>query len=389
MSNVRQGILYPSLDTPAMLIDIDRLEANIRRMSQTVANAGLKLRPHTKSHESPHIARLQIEAGAVGIASSKLSAAERMAEEGISDIMMVHPFYGDHKFARLKRLVEKPGLIISVVVDMIEQAQGISQVGEAVGKKVPVLLKIDSGLGRFGVLPGEPTLELARKVSQLPGVSLVGVLTHRSVFREKTREDMRKIGLESASVAAEAAKLLSKEGFAIRDVAVGCTATLEDVCDYYKKGYFPEVTEVHPGGGVLIDPLYINSFYGTEDDCAVTVLATVISTPAPNRAVLDIGAKTLSNDTLAYLQWKPDYLVDGRPSYGIVKDRPDLQLGRMSMEVSVVYPTNPEKRPTIGDRLEIVPNMVNIATNFQEKMYAVRKGEIEGEILLAGRGLHC
>jgi D-serine deaminase-like pyridoxal phosphate-dependent protein len=115
----------------------------------------------------------------------------------------------------------------------------------------------------------------------------------------------------------------------------------------------------------------------------------VISTPAPNRAVLDVGARTLSNDTLAHLQWKPDYLVDGRPSYGIVKGHPDLRLGRLNMEVSVVYPTDPEKRPTIGDQLEIVPNMVNIATNFQEKMYAVRKGEIEGEILLTGRGLHC
>jgi D-serine deaminase-like pyridoxal phosphate-dependent protein len=272
---------------------------------------------------------------------------------------------------------------------MIEQAQGISQVGEAASKKIPVLIKIDSGLGRFGVLPGEPTLELAGKVNQLSGVSLMGVLTHKSVFREKTREDIRKVGLESASVAAEVAQMLRKEGFAIRDVAVGCTATFEDVCDYYKKGYFPEVTEVHPGGGVLIDPLYINNFYGTEDDCAITVLATVISTPAPNRAVLDVGARTLSNDTLAHLQWKPDYLVDGRPSYGIVKGRPDLRLGRLNMEVSVVYPTNLEKRPTIGDQLEIIPNMVNIATNFQEKMYAVRKGEIEGEILLTGRGLSC
>ncbi len=376
-------ILYPTLDTPAMLVDMDRLEANIRRMSRTVADVGLKLRHSTKSHECAPIAKLIIEAGAIGIGSSKLSAAEHMAEEGISNIMVIHPFYGDHKLERLKRLLEKPGLQISVTLDMIEQAQGISQVGEAVGKKVPVLIKIDSGLGRFGVLPGEPALGLAKKVIQLRGIRLVGILTHKSAFEKTTREEVDKVALEHASVAAGTARLLKREGIDIQEVCVGSSATLEATCRYFKEGYFQEVTEIHPGGGVLVDPLYINTLYGTEDDCAVTVLVTVVSTPAPNRAILDAGGRTLAKDTL---EWIPGYLVDGRPSYGIVKGRPDLQLRQVSMEVSIVYLTNLEKTIRVGERLEIVPNMVSLATNFHDKMYAVRKGVIEGEMPI-GRGL--
>lgn len=128
-----QKVPYSSLNTPALLLDMDKLEANIREMSQLAAEAGVKLRPHIKVHESAPIAKLQIEAGACGIEVGPLGQAEAMAEEGFDDIIVIHPFYGNHKLEMLKRLLNKPGLKITVVVDMIEQAEGISWVGQAVG----------------------------------------------------------------------------------------------------------------------------------------------------------------------------------------------------------------------------------------------------------------
>ena len=129
----KQKIPYSTLDTPAVLVYMDKLETNIREMSQLAAEAGVKLRPHTKIHESALIARMQIEAGACGIEVGSVDQAEPMGEEGIDDILIAHPFYGEHKLATLKRLLNKPELKITVVIDMIEQAEGISQVGQAVG----------------------------------------------------------------------------------------------------------------------------------------------------------------------------------------------------------------------------------------------------------------
>ena len=130
------NVRLPSLDTPAVLVDMDKLEMNISEASRLAADAGVKLRPHSKCHECAEIARMQIKAGAIGISSSKLEEAERMAEEGIDDIMVVHPFYGDFKLEKLKKLLSKPKLKLSVVVDMIEH-EGISQAGQALGMRVP------------------------------------------------------------------------------------------------------------------------------------------------------------------------------------------------------------------------------------------------------------
>jgi D-serine deaminase-like pyridoxal phosphate-dependent protein len=175
---------FLSLDTPAVLVDMDKLEANIREMSQLAADAGIRLRPHVKVHECAEIAKMQIEAGACGIEVGPVAQAETMAEKGFDDIIIAHPgFYGDHKLETLKRLINKPRLKVTVVVDMFEQAEGISQAGQAVARKVPVLLKIETnrdagGSQRYGVLPGEPVLNLARKLCQLPYIEFKGIYAH-------------------------------------------------------------------------------------------------------------------------------------------------------------------------------------------------------------------
>ena len=380
---IQQRVVYSSLDTPAVLVDMDKLEANIREMSRGAAEAELKLRPHTKIHECPEIAKMQVNGGAVGISVAKLAQAENMAKAGINDIMVVHPFYGKHKLEQLKRLLNRQNLKLSIVVDMIEQAKAISRVALAVGKEVPVLLKIDIGLGRFGVLPGEPALRMARRLCQVPAIKFAGILTHETTHDERTALGVDRKAFEVASVMAQTAKMLRSEGIVLQDVITGASSTFHATCRYKK--YFPEITEIHPGGMVIGDLAHMYPSF-TEDTIALTVLTTVVSTPAPDRAIIDGGGKTFSKDTLAYLSWNPDYFLNGKPSYGRVKGRPDLWVGKLSTEVGTIFSTNGKTNITIGDRLEILPNHAGVVTSMHDEIYGVRQGVIE-KTFRVGRGL--
>jgi len=378
-------IPYSTLDTPNVLVDMDKLETNIREMSQLATEAGVRLRPHTKVHESALIARMQIDAGACGIEVGSLDQAEPMAEEGIDDILIAHPFYGNHKLVTLKRLVNKPELKVTAVIDMIEQAEGISQVGQAVGRKIPVLLKIETGGDRYGVLPGTPTLNLARKLVQLPGIKLTGIYAHES-GAEPTEEGVAKTAFEVATITAETARMLKREGITMEHVSVGASPTFPATCRYIKEGKFPEITEVHPGNRVIGDILYMKNFGNTREACALTVLTAVMGTSHPGHAIIDAGWKTFGAESLIDHREMPGFFWNGRPSYGSIQSRPDLWLGRLAAESAWVYYTDPKKKLSLGERLEIVPNTANLVVNIHDKLYGVRNGEVERVIPVTGRG---
>jgi len=381
----KQKIPYSTLDTPAVLVDMDKLETNIREMSQLAAEAGVKLRPHTKVHESALIARMQIEAGACGIEVGSVDQAEPMADEGINDILIAHPFYGEHKLATLKRLLNKPELKVTVVIDMIEQAEGISQLGQAVGRKVPVLLKIETGGNRYGVLPGKPTLNLAKKLNQLPGIKLMGIYGHES-GAEPTEEGVAKMALEVAVIMTETARMLKRGGIMIEHVSVGASPTFPATCRYIKEGKFPEITEVHPGNRVIGDIRYMRAFGNTREACALTVLTAVMGTSHPGHAIIDAGWKTFGAESLIDHREMPGFFWNGRPSYGSIQSRPDLWLGHLAAESAWVYYTDPKKKLSLGERLEIVPNNANLVVNIHDKLYGVRNGEMERVIPVTGRG---
>ena len=165
----QKSVLFPSIDTPAVLVNLDQFEANVKEMTKLAAEAGVKLRPHVKVHQSALMAQMQLDAGACGVEVGNVAQAASLAGEGVNDILVAHPFYGDQKFEAHKKLVGKPGLKLSIVVDMVEQAEGISRVGQAAGKKIPVLIKIDTGVRRYGVLPGTPALNLAMSTPRRNG----------------------------------------------------------------------------------------------------------------------------------------------------------------------------------------------------------------------------
>ena len=273
-----------AIKTPAVIVYMDVLESNIARMSRLAREAGVRLRPHTKIHECPDIAKMQIAAGACGIEVGAIERALCMAEAGIDDILIAHPFYGDHKLAVLRRLLDKPGLKITVMVDMMEQAEGISRVGESIGRAIPTLLKVNTGGDRFGVPPGEPALRMAKQLCRLTGIAFEGIYVHE-MGGKPTPESMNRLALESATMAAETARLLSKEGIPGGHVSVGASPTLQATCSLLKGKQFPEITEIHPGHCAIGDMWHVRGRVSTREACAAAVLCTVMSAADPGHVV--------------------------------------------------------------------------------------------------------
>ena len=378
---------YESLDTPAVLVDLLTLEANIKEMSQLAAEAGVKLRPHIKVHENVSIARMQIDAGACGIEVGTVEQAEALAEQGIDDIVIAHPsFYGGAKGEILERLVNQPSLKLAVMVDMLEQAEIVSQVVQKAGKRISMLIKVDLGRSsRFGVRPGNPLLNLARKLHQLPGIDLVGIYGHE-MGAKPTTEGEDEVAFEAATIMTENARMLRKEGITINHVSVGASTTFRFTCRFIKKGKFTEITEIHPGQCVIGDIMYMRSGGNTREACAVTVLTTVMSTAHPDWAIIDVGYKTFGADSLIAYRDTSGFFWKGMPSFGSVQGHPDLWLGRLSAETACLYYMDSDKKLRLGQRLEIVPNNATLVINIHDRIYGVRNGVVEQVIPVTGRG---
>ncbi len=385
---MKSTMLYSELDTPAILVDLDKLEANINEMSTLAAEVGIKLRPHTKIHQSVDIAKMQIDAGACGIEVGPIDQAVAMAKGGIKDILVAHPFYGRHKYEKLQSLASNQDITITVVVDMIEHADAISRIGETIGRKIPIFIKIDTGVDRYGVMPGDPALAFAKKLSSLKGIELVGIYAHES-GATPTQKGVDKAAFEVATAMAKTVRLLRKNGIPIKDVSVGASPTFLSTCRYIKEGKFPEITEIHPGARAVGDIRYMMSNGITRDACALTVLTTVMSTSHHKHVVIDAGFKTFSADVNFRRLNTPGFLWKGRPSYGSVQGRPDLWFGRVGAETGLLYykdeTIGAEKRLKLGDRVEIVPNDTTTVINIHETIHGVRNGRIERTIPITGR----
>ncbi len=368
---------YEYLDTPCVLVDLDRLEANISEMTRFAMDADVRLRPHTKVHQSAWIAQLQMEAGACGIEVGTLEQAEAMTNAGLHDIVVGHPFYGRHKLERLKRIVSNPVNELCMVVDMVEQAKGIAEVGRAVDREMPVLLKIDTGGSvRFGVPAGQPAVEIAVELTAIEGVRLVGIYGHEKGAKN-TEEGLSGKAFQDATMLCDTARALREAGMLIDHVSVGASPTFRSTCRFIKEGRFPEITEIHPGNCVIGDIGYMMNGGNTRESCAVTVLTSVMSVSHDAYAVLDAGIKAFGADSLIAKRDIPGFFWEDMPSYGSVQGRPGLWLGRLNAESSCVHYRDPEERLSLGERLEIVPNNATLVIRMHERLYGVRGGHVE------------
>lgn len=355
------------LDTPSLLIDWDKLRANIARMQKIADDAGVKLRPHTKTHKTPAIAHLQIRAGATGITVAKLGEAEVMAAAGIDDILIAFPLQGGSKMTRLMNLAQRARVRVSL--DSMKVARDISESAAARGIKIPVLVEVDTGLHRVGLAPCEPVRDFVRDLVGLKGIEFVGLLTHAGHgYSSQNIEQVAETGRQEGELMVQTAELVRADGIPVQEVSVGSTPTAPFSAKV--KG----VTEIRPGNYVFYDSSQIALNTCSPDDCAQTVLATVV-VKHPERMVFDAGSKALSSD-----RFGPGL------TYGTVKNYPQLEIWRLSEEHASVRPAGDGPLPEIGDRVEIIPNHACAAMNLYDKFYALRGDEVIAEIPILARG---
>ncbi len=276
--------------TPAVIVDLDVLERNIDRMAARAREARVRLRPHAKTHKCPEIGRLQRAAGASGLSLAKVGEAEVFVAAGFDDIFLAYPTIGEDKALRLLRLSDRAHLAVGV--DSLEGAASLARAFAAAGRTLDVLIKVDVGFGRAGVLP-EQAAELASRVAGLRGLRLRGLFTHAGhAYAARTRSDVVAIARHEGETLVTAAEVLRSAGLDEPEVSVGSTPTAATAMGV------AGVTECRPGNYVFHDASQVALGTCALEDCALTVLATVVSVPAPGRAVLDAGSKTLSSDPL-------------------------------------------------------------------------------------------
>ncbi|MFB3738749.1 MAG: alanine racemase [Candidatus Velamenicoccus archaeovorus] len=357
------------LDTPSLLIDLDVVERNIAEMAEVARTAGVGLRPHTKTHKSPQIARMQLDAGAAGITVAKLGEAEVMIDAGIDDVLIAYPLVGEVKLARLRALLERAR--VRTTLDSVEVAEGLGRLGRDLGRNVEVLVEVDTGLRRVGRPPGEPTVSLVREVAGVRGVEVVGLLTHAGhAYRSADAEELRTIAKREGQDLVETAERCARAGIRLREISVGSTPTARTVAAV------DGVTEIRPGTYVFNDVQQMRLGVAAETDCAARVLTTVVAHPSEDRFVLDAGSKAFSSDG-----------GDGPPfpGRGLVVGHPELRIDFMSEEHAVGTRTGHDD-VRIGDRLEVVPLHVCSCVNLFDEAFGVRDGRVERTLAIAGRG---
>lgn len=357
------------LDTPSLVIDLDVVERNIVEMAAIAREAGVGLRPHTKTHKSPEIARMQTDAGAAGITVAKLGEGEVMADTGFDDILVAYPIVGERKLARLRALMERSSVRVSL--DAVEVAEGIGRVGKDLGRTVPVLVDVDTGLHRMGLPPGEASARRAVDVAAVPGIEVVGLLTHAGhAYRATGPDELRRIAEREALDLLDTAERCARDGLTIGEISVGSTPTARIVAGV------PGVTEIRPGTYVFNDVQQLRLGVASADDCAARVLTTVVARPTEDRFVLDAGTKAFTSDG-----------GDGPPfpGRGLVLGRPDLTIDFMSEEHAVGHLAGDDTL-AIGERLEVVPLHVCSCVNMFDIAQGVRRGVVDREIAIAARG---
>jgi D-serine deaminase-like pyridoxal phosphate-dependent protein len=360
-------------DTPEVVIDLGRLQANIARAAAAADAHGVHLRPHVKTHKLPQVASLQIGAGAVGIQVAKLGEAEVFAHAGIADIFIGYPLVGAQKIARLIRLLEATKATISVAADSMEVALPIAQAALAAGVQVPLLIEVDTGLRRLGVQPGQATLDLARKLAELDGIELVGLFTHEGHVYTQAQSVKEKRAMTQAACAAvaETAECIRAEGIPLNTVSVGSSGTFRFAIEC------ENVTEVRPGTYVFNDLSQLLQGAATPADIAAFVIATVVGRPEATRAVIDAGSKVLTSDRLL--------VSDPDTTFGSVAGYPGATVTRLSEEHGLVeLPADTDVR--IGDRVAIVPNHICPVINLTDSVSVIADGRFAERWTVAARG---
>jgi D-serine deaminase-like pyridoxal phosphate-dependent protein len=356
------------------LIDRSRATANIQRI-QAMANAsGLRLRPHAKTHKSPTVARWQIDAGAVGICCAKIGEAEVFVAAGIGDVRLPYPVQPSNA-ARLLRLMDQATM--SIIVDRLDVARGWSDAMQRAGRVLDVLVKVDVGFHRCGIDPGDRPLDFVRAVAEMPGLNLRGLLSHAGHgYHAASESELQAIARSEADTLTSIRDRAAAAGIGIEELSVGATPTLRfSAADR-------RLTELRPGNYVYFDRTQVALGAASLADCALTVMATVVS-KHPGRIILDSGSKTLTNDQARGITAAPG-MGAVLTADGSAVD-PSLTIERLSEEHATVR-VDGETRLEPGDRVRIVPNHSCVVSNLVDAVHVVDGDRVVETIAVAARG---
>jgi D-serine deaminase-like pyridoxal phosphate-dependent protein len=342
------------IDTPAVLIDLDRAMANIARAQAHADAHGIKLRPHIKTHKLPFFAKKQVEAGAVGITCQKLGEAEVMADAGLTDIFLPYNILGEAKLARLIALHRR--IQISITVDNQVSLAGLAGAFTDKTNPLKVLIECDTGMGRCGVQsPGE-ALALAQKIAAADGLRFGGLMTYPAAGGYAAAQDW--LG--------KAVALLGQSGLTCATVSSGGTP------DLWHSGNMSVITEYRPGTYIYLDRYQVAQGVGTFDDCALTVLATIVSRPTADRAIVDAGSKALTSDTL------------GMTGFGVLPDHPAALVTGLSEEHGTLALNGTVLN--VGDRIRILPNHACVVSNLFDEVHLISGDKVIDILPVAARG---
>lgn len=346
--------------TPYPVVSSSRLKANIQRMQALANQAGVRLRPHSKTHKSPAIARMQIEAGAVGICCAKLSEAEVFADAGIADIRLpypINPMNADRVLALMDRVR------LSIIVDDADVAAEWSGVMARARKVLDILVKVDVGTHRCGVNPDAPgVVDTVAAIAAMPGLAFRGLLSHAGHgYTAESLDALAAVTKEETAIMIGLAKGLRERGVPVDEVSVGSTPTARFAPS--QRG----ITEMRPGNYVFLDRTQVGLESGAYSDCALFIVATVVSRPAADRAILDCGSKTLTSDLGRGFAPLPGY---GAVFLSSDENQPDpsILIERVSEEHAICrVPESSPLRP--GDRLRVLPNHACTVANLTDRLW--------------------
>lgn len=356
------------IDTPALLVDLDVMERNLARVADYCRANDLRLRPHTKTHKSPLVGRLQLESGAVGLTVAKVGEAEVMTATGTPDLLLHYPPIGRSKLERLMEVARKTR--VTVALDSVAAARQLSDAARSSRLEVGVLAEVDVGLGRVGVAPGEELVQLAESIARLPHLTFEGITFYPGHIKdtgERGTAQLEELGRLVQSMLAD----LRRAGFAVNVVSGGSTPTL------FRSHRVRGLNEIRPGTYVFNDLNTVRSGGCTLEDCAAAVLVTVVSTARKGQIIVDGGSKTFSSDRS---------LIAGDNTFGRVVEAPEAEFRQMNEEHGYVDITRTEREFPVGDRLRIIPNHICTAVNLHEQVYGIRGQTVEKTWNVEARG---
>ena len=345
------------IDTPAVLIDFDRASANIARAQTYADRQNVKLRPHIKTHKLPFWAKKQVEAGAIGITCQKIGEAEVMADAGLDDIFLPYNIIGQTKLARLKRLHQR--IKLSVSVDNQVALAGLAKTFGQSDHPLTVLIECDTGMGRCGVQSHSEAAGLARAISDSAGLRFGGLMTYPAAGQSEEAE----IWLAGAKDA------VLRAGLPCDIVTSGGTP------DLWRLASTGTINEYRPGTYIYLDRFQVAKGAGTKDDCALTVLSTVVSCPGGGRAVLDAGSKALTSDLLGMADYGELVGIDGAYVTALSEEHGHVTLAGAKLSV--------------GDRVRVLPNHACVVSNLFDEVYLVSGDRVLDVLPVAARGKVC